>query len=458
MFYLEFRKFLRVYNSFFYNNRLVTIFNSCEIRLEKKDLELMFNLYLYAAGKKLVYYKYIIQDFLYTYNNTINSKEYMINRVDYRESKKDFSEVIDNMGVREKLYIETPNDLYVFYKEIIYYGLKNDVFIDGENICRFFNNLKFSGINYDELIELFITNKKNIYSIIKFDCKKSRHIDVYIEYISDSLDTFGGYNYAKEIIFELDKSGCLTEELNKLIINMYVSITNILVDKLKNKQYSFIHGLSELESLRKELVFLIKNIESYSDSQKIKIKDCLSRILSLKRYLISDDNYVKSEMHESVHEHKMPKKEVEAYVNSVFSNIDRTINFENINIEPMQFIHNSYNDSIQFIRTNTGVEFGQEEYLKQFVIDDKTNEQRDFINMNKYIINKLRNSVAHFRFKALKGQGNSVVEDKIYLYDEYNDGTKNFNIVMSLNDLVNIARTVEIEMKQNASKNQCQVH
>ncbi len=142
------------------------------------------------------------------------------------------------------------------------------------------------------------------------------------------------------------------------------------------------------------------------------------------------------------------------YVNSVFSNIDRTINFENINIEPIQFIHNSYNDSIQFIRTNTGIEFGQEEYLKQFVIDDKTNEQRDFTNMKNYIINKLRNSVAHFRFKALKEQDNSVVEDKIYLYDEYNDGTRNFNIVMNLNDLVNIARAVEIEMKQNASKSQ----
>lgn len=142
------------------------------------------------------------------------------------------------------------------------------------------------------------------------------------------------------------------------------------------------------------------------------------------------------------------------YVNSVFSNIDRTINFENINIEPMQFIHNSYNDSIQFIKRNTGIGFGQEEYLKQFVVDDKTNEKRDFTNMKNYIVNKLRNSVAHFRFKALKEQDNSVVEDKIYLYDEYNDGTRNFNIVMNLNDLVNIARAVEIEIKQNASKSQ----
>ena len=120
----------------------------------------------------------------------------------------------------------------------------------------------------------------------------------------------------------------------------------------------------------------------------------------------------------------------------------------------MQFIHKSYNDWLKFIGTNTGVEFGQEEYLKQFVIDDKTNEQRDFTNMKNYMINKLRNSVAHFRFKAVKEQDNSVVGDKVYLYDEYNDGTKNFNIVMSLNDLVNIARAVEIEMKQNATKTQ----
>ena len=40
-----------------------------------------------------------------------------------------------------------------------------------------------------------------------------------------------------------------------------------------------------------------------------------------------------------------------------------------------------------------------------------------------YIINKLRNSIAHFRFKVVKDHNNNIIDDKIYLYDEYNDGT-----------------------------------
>ena len=43
MFLLEFRKFLRIYNSFYYHdNRLLTIFNSHEIRISKQDLEILF--------------------------------------------------------------------------------------------------------------------------------------------------------------------------------------------------------------------------------------------------------------------------------------------------------------------------------------------------------------------------------------------------------------------------------
>lgn len=321
MFLLEFRKFLRIYNAFYYHdNRLLTIFNSHEIRISKQDLEIIFYLYLYADNNDLLYYKNIIQDFLYTYNNTINSNEYKTNCNDYKLAKDDFRNVVDSLNVRKKLFIETPNDLYLFYKEIIYFGLDNDIFIDGEIISKIFNNLKSMKKDYNELIELFITSKKHISNIIYYDVEKTKHIDVYMEYIKDSLDTFGGYNYAKEVIFELDKDNCLDLDSNNKIINMYINVTNKLVNKLKNKDYSFIQGLSEIENLKKELLYLSKNIESYQDNQKGKIQECLSHLLSLKRYIVSDNDYVKSEMHEYKYEHKVPTKEVEEYRKSLLDN------------------------------------------------------------------------------------------------------------------------------------------
>ena len=104
MFLWEFRKFLRIYNSFYYHdNRLFTIFNSHEIRISKQDLEIIFYLYLYADNNDLLYYKNIIQDFLYTYNNTINSNEYKTNCNDYKLAKDDFRNVVDSLNVRKKL-------------------------------------------------------------------------------------------------------------------------------------------------------------------------------------------------------------------------------------------------------------------------------------------------------------------------------------------------------------------
>ena len=119
MFLLEFRKFLKVYDIFSYQ----------PTRISKQDLEVIFYLYLYADNNDLLYYKNIIQDFLYTYNNIINSNECKANYKDYKLAKDDFRNVVDSLNVRRKLFVETPNDLYLFYKEIISFGLDNDIFI-----------------------------------------------------------------------------------------------------------------------------------------------------------------------------------------------------------------------------------------------------------------------------------------------------------------------------------------
>ena len=77
-----------------------------------------------------------------------------------------------------------------------------------------FNNLNSMKKDYNELIELFITSKKNISNIIHYDVEKTKHIDIYMDYIHDSLETFGGYNYAKEVIFELkERHGHKYEEI-----------------------------------------------------------------------------------------------------------------------------------------------------------------------------------------------------------------------------------------------------
>ena len=56
--------------------------------------------------------------------------------------------------------------------------------------------------------------------------KKKEHINTYIEYMTTSLDNFGGYNYVKEMFFNWIKVECLLPKFvkyNKQIYKYYKS-------------------------------------------------------------------------------------------------------------------------------------------------------------------------------------------------------------------------------------------
>ena len=317
----EYKKFLGIYNNFFYfKDRFVTVINSYEIRLNIKDLEQLIKLYLYSKENKLENERYVLLDFLYTYSNTINSTTYKNNYIKYKESKKDFEDVLNKFGIKRDFYNQSIVILYQFYKHLIQYAMENDIFVDGELINRVFNNLRPNKEYCNELIDIFINNNKNICNIVNFDNEKNKHLDTYLKYIIDSLNTFGGYNYAKEILFELDKSNCLENQFTTIVINKYVYVVNKLCNKLKEKKYSFIHGISEIENLKNELNFILRNIQSLNEIEKNKIKECLKQVLFLKRLLISDDEYVNREMHETTFQEEIKKEEIEKYKKQILDN------------------------------------------------------------------------------------------------------------------------------------------
>lgn len=321
VFNAEFKKFLGLYNSIFYqSNRFVTVFNSCEIRISKIDIRHIFDLYLYAQKKDLKYEKTLLIEFLYTYFNTISTKEYKQNYKKYDESKKDFKLVLDELKLTKIFFTSVIDEIYVFYKQLFNYGIKNEIFIDVEIINRVFNNINHKKEYNVELIDLLVKNKNNLNNIIKYDNNINEHIETYFNYITDSLKHFGGYNYAKEVLFELDKTNNLNEGKLNQILNKYVDIVNELCRKLVDKQYSFIQGLSEIENLKKELIYILQNIGSLNNRQKEKLRECLSYLLRLKRYLLSDEIYVNSEMHETEFKQSIPSKEVDNFRNSLLNN------------------------------------------------------------------------------------------------------------------------------------------
>ena len=144
------------------------------------------------------------------------------------------------------------------------------------------------------------------------------------------------------------------------------------------------------------------------------------------------------------------------YMNNVFSKYNKASeDYEKVDIDPIRIIHSSFNDSYIYRNNINYVSMDQEKYLNQFIFEEKKDGEGDTVKQKRtndevkaYILDKLRNSSAHFRFKIVKDKEGNIKEDKIYLYDEDNNGVNNFNIIMDIHELLNIIRKVEEDLNR----------
>lgn len=136
------------------------------------------------------------------------------------------------------------------------------------------------------------------------------------------------------------------------------------------------------------------------------------------------------------------------YANSVFSQYQKE-DLKILDIDFDKFIHNCFNDTYIYRKNITDISITQESYLGQFLLDN--DEKRDYQNIKSNIMNKLRNSFAHFRFKQVKDKDGNIVSNKIYLYDKYEESSNNnFNLIIDLKDLVELTRQVEIGLSKKS--------
>ena len=207
-FFREYKKFLGLWNFFFYNeNRLVTVFNSYEIRLKRDDIKQLIYLYQYANDNNMKKEKMILAEFLCTYYHTINTFDYKQNYDKYQDAQNEFNEILNELNFRKEFFAEFSEVVFHFYEEVINFGIENDIYIDAETIKRMFNNLSRMKKDYKELIYVFISSRKNLYDIIYFDKYLKANIEVYIEFILETLSSFERHSYIREMILEIDKTG-----------------------------------------------------------------------------------------------------------------------------------------------------------------------------------------------------------------------------------------------------------
>ena len=136
------------------------------------------------------------------------------------------------------------------------------------------------------------------------------------------------------------------------------------------------------------------------------------------------------------------------YCDSILKNYQKeNADYDLIDFTPFQLICSCYNDTMKYKNNITDLDMDRSMYLNQFVMDENGDE-RSIDSLKNNILNKMRNSICHFRFKPVKDEDGNVVEDKVYLYDKFdNSEENNFNLIIDINKLVDITNQIELSLE-----------
>lgn len=290
----EFNKFIYLVDSTYYeNNKMVTAINSLDIIIPKKLLKHFIKLYVYSSNNNLEQQKYIIADFLLTYYNTIqeNKKE----QQKYKKIEKQYIKLMEEFKLRT-FYKQFVDECSIFYPLVTEYGIKQDLYIAPEVVTKMINNIRNKN-KRNLLIEKLLKSNKYYFIIIKYDQNVTNHKSSYLNFIIEILRQDNSLNDINGILKVLINNNSLVDKEIKNIVNLYITKTNNLCNKYKKKTEKFIGYLSETETLKNNLIEVL-NIEKLNKKYKDKLHECIINILSLKRYILLDEEYIISDMHE----------------------------------------------------------------------------------------------------------------------------------------------------------------
>ncbi|MBQ6539126.1 MAG: hypothetical protein IJL76_02490 [Bacilli bacterium] len=136
------------------------------------------------------------------------------------------------------------------------------------------------------------------------------------------------------------------------------------------------------------------------------------------------------------------------YCDSVLKNYQKeNADYDLIDETPLQIILSCVRDTMKYKNNITDVDMDDTTYLRQFTLDGTGTERTDE-SLKNNILDKMRNSICHFRFKPVKDEDGNIVEDKVYLYDKADrDQHNNFNIIMDINKLVELTHQIELNLE-----------
>lgn len=356
-FNIEFNKFVSMLDSFYYEKKkLVTAINSYDIIIPKRIIRHIIKLYCYSLSNNCDIQKYIISDFLLTYYNTIGINKN--NDKKYKKVEEQFKTIMAEFNIKN-FYNQLLEDSSKLYLAATNYGIKNDLYISPEVAYKMLNNIKDNKIRQSVLEEL-IKNKKYLFIVVNYDIELLKHKDYYLDFIKEILKQEHGFNDINFILEKLIINNSIDDTEVKEVINLYVTKTNDLCKKYKDKSEDFIGSLSEIEFLKNNLIEVIE-INKLSELYKEKMHECIINILSLKRYLLSDDKYITSKMQEFSTHTTISNEKIQQFINELSNNKFKIYSASSVDFDKCM------EDAINYYSN-----FALQSIISNYTIDSKT--------------------------------------------------------------------------------------
>lgn len=356
-FNIEFNKFVSMLDSFYYEKKkLVTAINSYDIIIPKRIIRHIIKLYCYSLSNNCEIQKYIISDFLLTYYNTIGINKN--NDKKYKKVEEQFKTIMAEFNIKN-FYNQLLEDSSKLYLAATNYGIKNDLYISPEVAYKMLNNTKDNKIRQSVLEEL-IKNNKYLFIVVNYDTELLKHKDYYLDFIKEILKQEHGFNDINFILKKLIINNSIDDTEVKEVINLYVTKTNDLCKKYKDKSEDFIGSLSEIEFLKNNLIEVIE-INKLSELYKEKMHECIINILSLKRYLLSDDKYITSKMQEFSTHTTISNEKIQQFINELLNNKFKIYSASSVDFDKCM------EDAINYYSN-----FALQSIISNYTIDSKT--------------------------------------------------------------------------------------
>ncbi len=440
----EFAKFIGLYNKYvFSKDELLFSYYCREIILKKADVNQLLKLYLYS--KKINNKDYLlISEFIISYYSTIKNSKYRKIVANYKEINNDYKRSIEQHTEIDKPYITFLNNTFEFYNIIIDYCIKSKIKISEESVERICINLKADSSKLNCLIDKLINNNICLSLIISFDKNICKHLDVYNNYIKTYINDNNFYKYPEHVIFTLEKNKQLGEDTLNIIINNIIDKINTLYKIVIKKQESFIQLLALIDDLNKLINRFMQRIESMNKIQNQKLCECLNNLLTIKRYIVSDETYIDSQLRKISYETVMPSKEINNTVKEISNNVIKLFSYSIMNFEhQMKETLKIYSENALISMVNVfTIDSRQQMYYKpnEIFVNNFFKKYYDMIGekytkRNKKLVNKL---IENYYEEMLKNLSKSFLMKQNLLYSFLKKEEKFDYIIIELKKEFNI--------------------